>query len=91
LNLRKLYIKISGLDTLLNALAVDNPEIAPFVKGFQVVLKNSEAELENPETWKASKQTVLMIMGFIPQALPFIMPVSIAFDIIIASLEAENA
>lgn len=82
---------LEGLDALINILATDNPNIAPFAKGFQVVLKNSEAELESPESWKAGKQSVLMIMGFIPQAVPFIVPVSVVFDIIIASLEAESA
>lgn len=81
---------LDGLDTLVNILAQENPKIAPFAKGFQVVLKNSEAELEKPETWEGFKQTVLMIMGFIPAAIPFIAPVAIVFDIIIASLEVEK-
>ena len=81
---------LDGIAAIGNIFAAENPNLAPFAKGIQAVIESSEAELEKPETWEGFKLTVIMIMGFIPAAIPFIAPVSVVFDVIIASLKAEK-
>jgi hypothetical protein len=82
---------IDGVYKLISLTEVDNPQIAPFAKGAQAVIKAQGEEFEKPETWESFKTTTLMIMGYIPAAIPFVAPASLVFDIIIASLKAEQS
>lgn len=78
------------LESISKNIAVNNPELKPFADAFNEVIKANEKQLQDYKTWEQYKQTILLIMGFIPATLPYIGLVSLIFDIIIAMIKAEN-
>lgn len=73
-----------------NVLAADGGKGAPLFKGIAKAVEQGGEQLEDPETWRMYKQTVLTVMGFIPATIPYVGLASIVFDIIIGMLEADK-
>ena len=81
---------LKDLDLISKIIAENNPKIAPYAIGISKVMKTKQEELKTPEAWEEQKNLIIIIMGFIPPAIPYIAPVSLIFDVIIAIVKAES-